>query len=35
MLNERLCKWIERAGVLGEEHNSFCMDKRAEDVYGE
>ena len=28
MLNERLCKWIERVGVLVEKQN---VDRRAED----
>ena len=27
----RLCKWIERAGVLDEEQNGFRVDRRAED----
>ena len=31
VLNERLCKWMERAGVLGEEQNGICVDRRAED----
>ena len=31
MLNERLRKWIEREGVLGEEQNGFRADRRAED----
>ena len=31
VLNERLCKWIERARVLGEEQNGFRVDRRAED----
>ena len=31
VLNERLCKWIERVGVLGEEQNGFRVDRRAED----
>ena len=30
-LNERLCKWIERVGLLGEEQNDFQVDRRAED----
>ena len=30
VLNERLCKWMERAGVLGEEQNGICVDRRAE-----
>ena len=30
VLNERLCKWIERAGVLSEEQNCFRVDRRAE-----
>ena len=31
VLNERLCKWIERERVLGEEQNGFRTDRRAED----
>ena len=31
VLNERLCNWIERARVLGEEQNGFRVDRRAED----
>ena len=31
VLNERLCKWIERARVLGEEQNGFRIGRRAED----
>ena len=31
VLNERLCKWIERVRVLGEEQNGFRADRRAED----
>ena len=31
ILNERLCKWIEKEGVLGEEQNGFRVDRRAED----
>ena len=31
VLNERLCAWIERVGVLGEEQNGFRVDRRAED----
>ena len=31
VLNERLCKWIERERVLGEEQNGFRVDRRAED----
>ena len=31
MLNERLCKWIERVGLLGEEQNGLRVDSRAED----
>ncbi|KAK4328209.1 hypothetical protein Pmani_001329 [Petrolisthes manimaculis] len=31
VLNERLCRWIERFSVLGEEQNGFCKDRRAED----
>ena len=31
VLNDRLRKWIERAGVLGEEQNGFRVDRRAED----
>ena len=31
VLNDRLCKWVERAGVLGEEQNGFRVDRRAED----
>ena len=31
VLNERLCKWIERSGVLGEEQNGFRVNRRAED----
>ena len=31
VLKERLCKWIERVGVLGVEQNGFRVDKRAED----
>ena len=30
-LNERLCKWIERASVLGEQQNGFRVDKKEED----
>ena len=26
VLNARLCKWIERAAVLGEEQNGFRLD---------
>ena len=33
VLNERLCKWIERSGVLGEEQNGFRVDRRAEDMF--
>ena len=31
VLNERLCEWIERASVLGEEQNGFRKGRRAED----
>ena len=31
VLNERLCKWIERNRVLGEEQNGFRIGRRAED----
>ena len=31
MVNERLCKWIERAGIWGEEQHGFRVDRRAED----
>ena len=31
VLNERLCEWIERVTVLGEEQNGFRTDRRAED----
>ena len=31
VLNERLCEWIEKVGVLGEEQNGFRVDKRVED----
>lgn len=31
VLKERLCTWTESVKVLGEEQNSFYMDKRAED----
>ena len=31
VLNERLCEWIERNRVLGEEQNGFRKDRRAED----
>ena len=31
VLNEKLCKWIERAGVLCEEHNGFCVERRGEE----
>ena len=26
VFNERLCKWIGKSGVLGEEQNGFCVD---------
>ena len=31
VLNERLCKWIERVGVLSEEQNDFRGERRTED----
>ena len=31
VFNAVLCKWIGRAGVLGEEQNGFRVDRRAED----
>ena len=31
VLNDRLRKWIERAGVLGEEQNGFRVDRKAAD----
>ena len=33
VLIERLCKWIERVGVLGEKQNGFRVDRRAEDMF--
>lgn len=32
MLNKRLCKWIKRAKVLGEEKNGFYVERRAQDI---
>ena len=31
VLNKRVCEWIERTRVLGEEQNGFRKDRRAED----
>ena len=31
VLNERLCEWIERTKVLGEEQNCFHKGRRTED----
>ena len=33
VLNEMWYKWIERAGVLGEEQSGFRIDRRADDMF--
>lgn len=31
VINDKLCRWIERARVLGDEQKGFCIERRAED----